>query len=297
LIREHHFFIAYGQGENGKGTLFETMLHILGDYADMIEMNALLNTDKSDVRGQEQTGKLRGLRLAIASESSDTKGWNSQLIKQLTGGDTLVGAKLRGDSYTFKPTHHLWIQGNHLPHNKDGSHGFWRRPVVIPFKADFSVSKDLKFPEKLLAECEGIFTWLVHGAIAYLERGLGELPANCKDATDEYQDANNDLGLFKKDCLIKENGCKPISASELRIRYVKWCADTQHDIRLEDKYFTRDLQECGLSRKRTNTGIVYPGWRAKTNNDGPKPVEAVPVHDRFISYDGRRYEVEDEAYL
>jgi phage/plasmid-associated DNA primase len=44
-------------------------------------------------------------------------------MKRLTGGDTLVGAKLYGQHFHFEPSHKLWFQANHLPMFKDPTHG------------------------------------------------------------------------------------------------------------------------------------------------------------------------------
>jgi putative DNA primase/helicase len=136
-IDEHCLFIAYGLGSNGKTTLFETVLEIVGDYGRTTEFSNFLASDKQDTRKMEAVGLLRGVRMAIASETDSTKKWHESLVKKLTGGDTLIGTKMYGDSYEFTPTHKLWFQANHLPTVRDASHGFWRRINVIPFNARF----------------------------------------------------------------------------------------------------------------------------------------------------------------
>ncbi len=197
LTSEHAMFIAYGLGSNGKTTLFETILDILGDYGTTTEFGTFLNTDKRDVRVQEAVGKLKGTQFTVASETDNTRKWNEALVKKLTGGDTLTGAKLHGDSFEFRPSHKLWFQANHLPGFKDASHGFLRRVRVIPFKAKFSGSAiDPKLREKLLAEREGIFAWLVEGALSYFRDGLGDIPGAVKEATEEYIGDNDVLGRF-----------------------------------------------------------------------------------------------------
>ena len=65
---EQVFFASYGTGANGKSTLYETILKILGDYAGTMQFETLLAGDKSNTRVLEAVGKLRGKRMVIASE-------------------------------------------------------------------------------------------------------------------------------------------------------------------------------------------------------------------------------------
>jgi putative DNA primase/helicase len=218
---EQVIFIAYGLGANGKSTLFETVLDILGDYGHTAEFGTFLNTDKKSVRVQEAVGKLKGTRFAVAAETDSNRNWDAALIKQLTGGDTLTGAKLHGDSYEFKPTHKLWFQCNHLPGFKDGSWGLERRLVVIPFRAKFQNSAvDPAIKDRLLAERDAIFAWLVEGARLYLKEGLADRPEAVTEATKEYVDDNNTLGRFIADCL-EPDVMGRIKSSDLYLRYVK----------------------------------------------------------------------------
>jgi len=116
-------------------------------------------------------GLLQSVRVAVASATESTKRWNGALLKQLTGGDRLRGAALCGKSYELQPTHTLWFQANHLPGVSDASHGFWRRMIVMPFKAKFQGSQiDTNVRERLLDERDGILTWLIQGARMYYAR-------------------------------------------------------------------------------------------------------------------------------
>jgi P4 family phage/plasmid primase-like protien len=137
----------------------------------------------------------------VASETGSNKRWDEAVGKKLTGGDTLTGAKLHGDSFEFKPTHTLWFLCNHLPSFKDASHGFLRRVRVIPFRAKFEGKAiDPFLRMKLLAERDGIFGRLVDGARDYFRHGLGEVPDAINDATAEYIADNDVLGRFIAEC-------------------------------------------------------------------------------------------------
>jgi putative DNA primase/helicase len=259
---EQVLFICYGTGANGKGTLFETVLEILGDYGHTTEFSTFLNTDKKSVRVLEAVGRLKGTRFTFAAETDSSKNWDAALIKQLTGEDTLTGTTLHNDSFIFKPTHKLWFQCNHLPGFKDGSYGLERRLIVIPFMAVFkngAVDKNIR--EKLLAERDGIFAWLVEGARLYFKDGLGKVPDIISEATKEYVEDNNILGRFISDRLEPAVSHK-IKSGDLYNEYLDWCRENKEEPQ-DIKYFPRSMIERGIRRKRTKAGVQFVGYRLK----------------------------------
>ncbi len=297
---EHCLFIAYGLGSNGKTTLFETVLNILDDYGRTTEFSTFLNTDKSDARNRESVGSLKGIRFAVASETDSTKKWNEALVKKLTGGDTLTGAKLFGHSFEFNPTHKLWFQANHLPGVKDASHGFWRRPIVIPFRAKFEGAKiDTRLRDKLLSERDGIFAWLVAGARQYLQHGLGDQPSACVEAKDQYRQDNDILSRFVSEKLERRNG-STVGVQEVYRRYETWCG-TCSETPQPLKFFTSAMEERGIGKKRTSSGMIFTdyslsGERLPFDNDNEEESETIPLNEPARpSYDQwRRMSEEDQ---
>ena len=65
----------------------------MGGMASNLEINP----------SHEVVGKLKGMRLALASEADSTRKFREDLIKQLTGDAVLQGAKLHGESFSFQP--------------------------------------------------------------------------------------------------------------------------------------------------------------------------------------------------
>ena len=90
---EQAIFIGYGTGANGKSTLFETILDILGDYGRAAEFDTFLSKE-SNTRALESVAKLQGKRFALASETESTKRFSEALIKKITGEDTITGSFL-----------------------------------------------------------------------------------------------------------------------------------------------------------------------------------------------------------
>lgn len=272
---EQCLFIAYGLGSNGKTTLFETIHSIISDYGTVTEFATFLNTDKSDARKQEAVGRLRGMRMAIASETESTKSWKESTVKKLTGGDTLTGAKLYGSSYEFRPSHTLWFQANHLPGVRDASHSFWRRVRVIPFNAKFEGAKiDTGLRSRLLGERDGILTWLVQGAQQYYAEGLGKLPRVCEEVIAEYRYSNDVLGRFVSERLQSAFG-QTVGIKETYDQYQRWCFK-EKETSIPLNFFSKGMEERGIAKKRTSAGNVFVGVvlgeaAARPANDNWRP--------------------------
>lgn len=263
LIDEHCFFLLYGGGRNGKGTLAELMLTVMGDYGLPVDFESFLATDKSNVRVKEEVGRLKGQRYGLASETGDNRRFSEALIKRLTGGDSLTGTKLRGHSYSFSPTHKLWFLTNHLPAIKDATLAMWERVRVIPFNKEYlGDEQDKQLKQKLLAERDGIFAWVAEGARAYLTAGkLPDLPKACETARQQYRDENDALSRFIADEMTKELGSKAGVAETYRV-YEAWC-DRNNEDTVALRYFSKNMRERGIRSKPTNTGNVFTNYRLK----------------------------------
>lgn len=282
-VDQQVFFTLFGMGANGKTVLTELMLRILGDYGSKVDFDQFLSKDKSNVRKLTATAKLKGLRFAIASEASGTIKWDEQQLKDLTGGGSLIGARLYGSEFTFQPSHKLWFECNRIPPFKDGSHGWKRRVRIVPLEAQFTGDRmDKHLLAKLWAEREGVFASLVEAAMVYYRQGLGETPKAIDGATDKYIEEHDSLSVFINDCLERDTSAT-VSTTAVFKAYELWCQE-QNELPQSSNYLPGNLQERGIERKRTRQGMVYVGWKlrdrthalAAANDNGPdlgKPPE------------------------
>jgi putative DNA primase/helicase len=268
LTKEHCFFLCHGVGRNGKGTFLETIQYVLGDYGHKTNFETFLQKDKSsNVRAMEAQGDLRGKRFVIASETNDGTKFDAARIKELTGGDTLVGASLYSSKFQFKPTHTLWFACNHLPQIRDDTIAMWERVKTIPFNRMFLDDQQQKdLPEKLRNEAEGILKWLVDGAYEYCTNGLPATPTACRNATQEYREINDKLLIFIRQYLIKERGSS-VDAQTVYQEYENW-SNTKEVQGLNLNFinkrnFAIEIAKRGIAKKKTNKGMVFPGYRLR----------------------------------
>jgi P4 family phage/plasmid primase-like protien len=153
--------IWWGNGANGKSTLFGVLLHILGsDYSTVAPADILL--ERRGEHHPTERATLFGKRLVICDEIGQGRRLNEALVKKLTGGDRIDARRMREDYWSFAPTHKLVLVTNHKPEVRGGDHGIWRRLKLVPFTETFSERrKDEQLDDKLMAEAPGILAWLV----------------------------------------------------------------------------------------------------------------------------------------
>lgn len=217
--REQCLFFCYGRGANGKSTFLEVLRAMLGDYAQASDFTTFLSRKSEGPRSD--LARMRGARLVTAIEAHGEKGFDEMVLKQLTGGDTIVARKLYEEFFEFAPTHKLFLAANHKPIVREQTEAFWRRIRLIPFTVTFAPEKrDRRLLGKLLKELPGILNWAIAGALDWRKNGLGE-PRAVEKATQQYREENDLLGEFVAQRCRFEDG-EWISTPELYRAFTDW---------------------------------------------------------------------------
>jgi len=196
-------FFACGSGKNGKSVFFRVIEMILGDYyqnapAGMLLQNKFQKDNPTDV------ARLPNARFVIASELPENGYLNESKVKDLTGGDTITARFLYQNEFSFKPTHTLWIFGNHKPKIRGTDNGIWRRINLIPFNV--TIADDKQRPQaELLHDFEleksGILNWILKGWQDF-QQNQNKLnpPEIVTKATEDYRNEEDKLGDFIQEC-------------------------------------------------------------------------------------------------
>lgn len=106
-LTDHFLLFLHGDGRNGKNTLGDLVLFILGDYARKIAAQTLM-TDARGSRHPTEIANLRGLRLAVSSEVGEGEYWDEAKVKELTGDEMLAGRYMRCDFFEFPAPTSIW---------------------------------------------------------------------------------------------------------------------------------------------------------------------------------------------
>lgn len=226
--KEECMFIAYGKTtRNGKGTLFNTICQILGDYAKSMPVDFICQNkygSQNYDRPNPMLAGLRGKRFVTLSESDSAGKLDEAVIKNYTGGDPITTRNLHEKDFTFIPQFKMWLSCNSLPAVQDKSLFSSNRLKVIEFNAHFDKDKiDTRLKEQFLAEEAKIviFKWLTDGYSMYVRKGLKE-PKQVEESVLAYEKSNDRVGMFIDERCEKGEEFK-YGRGELYSVYKTWC--------------------------------------------------------------------------
>lgn len=256
--REQAFFVCYGVGRNGKSTLLETLAALLGeDYAQQAAPELLMQ--KTHDRHPTELAALRGMRLVTAIETGEGRRLNEPLVKQLTGGDRISARFMRGDFFTFTPTHKLWLATNHKPTIRGTDLGMWRRIKLIPFTIQIpDAEKDdgLKARLRATEARPGILNWMLEGVLLWQREGLSP-PQAVSAATQAYRDEMDVLAAWLTDCCVIAKQAEA-SAADLYRSYCQWREQNGERAETQTRFGSR-LKEREFEQVRRRNGIFWLG--------------------------------------
>jgi putative DNA primase/helicase len=251
-VSERILPIFYGGGANGKSTLLNTYMAVLGDdYARPASASLLMY--KRNESHPTEIASLFGKRFVTCIETKDGGKLNEELLKQLTGNDRLSARRMREDFWDFNPTHKLVVATNHKPQVFGQDDAIWDRIRLIPFNVRFTEDqRDKELPQKLRAEATGILAWAVTGCVAWAKDGL-QTPPQVRAATSQYRAEEDRIGEFIEEECVGEGTEK---LGRLHARYADW-SRVRGEIPLGNKRFGQALERFGYEKHKSDGVMVY----------------------------------------
>lgn len=251
---EQKFFLCWGEGANGKGTLFEMLRQAFGDYAANTPFSTF---EMSSATQTNDLAALAGKRLVTASETTEARRLNEARVKAVTGGDPVTCRFLNKEFFTYTPSFHVWLAVNHMPIVTDTSRGMWRRVLLIPFEVTFEGREDKGLLDTLRGELPGILAWAVRGALEWQREGL-QPPQAVLAATRAYREESDELGRFLETCTILRADTVT-RAGDLRKAYEAWCGRSGLEAISPQRFSQQMRQRPGINRDEDNRGVFYEG--------------------------------------
>lgn len=238
--------VFWGSGANGKSTLVEVLLAVLGeDYAMKAKRDLLMAKRQNE--HPTSLARLRGKRFVACVESSEDGRLDETLVKEITGGDSIAARRMREDEWEFTPSHKAILASNHKPEIRGTDVGIWRRIRLIEFNVTFPEDHPKRDPllkEKLVAESQGILAWLVKGCQLWFDNGRRfPMPTAVTQATAAYREEQDKLGQWiSEKCVVGEG--RRGRVEKLMESYLIWCAANKHHA-MNGNAFGRGLSERG----------------------------------------------------
>ncbi len=264
VVKERALFFLYGNsGKNGKTTMVEAIMKLVGNcgetsygYGRKVGADTFMKSKNQD-DNQRKAATLAGPRFVCTSEVDEDHRLNEQLVKDITGGDTLEGRRLYQEAFTFKPQFKPWMYGNHKPEIRGTDDAIWSRVRLVPFDVSFKGREDLDLADKLEAELSGILNWAIQGCLDWQQNGL-QPPAKVQAATQAYRDEMDVFGPFIAECCVVHWSAE-VWANDLYKAYVAWCASNTKKAENSNKfgrYLTaKDYRGDGTSGRVKRLGI------------------------------------------
>jgi putative DNA primase/helicase len=277
-VEAHWIMFWTGGGRNGKNTLGDLVMFILGDYAKKIPITTLM--DKGHESHPTELASLLGVRLAISSEVSDGAHWNEARINELTGDARVSARFMRQDFFEFPRTHKHLIYGNHRPQLRSITEATKSRLVIVPFKQCFAGREDPTLSDTLKAEAGFVLNWLIEGHAEWLRLGRRLPPcAAVRAETEDYFSAQSTVDMWlSESCEMVETderaACHLPKSSELYNSYRQWKSNRGEQPMSQTRW--GETMKSKFSRENS-AGTRYRGLKFLTDFDYCSGVATVPV--------------------
>uniref|UniRef100_A0A6C0H6Y1 SF3 helicase domain-containing protein n=1 Tax=viral metagenome TaxID=1070528 RepID=A0A6C0H6Y1_9ZZZZ len=270
-IPDEKFYIWTGlSGANGKSTLVNFLEHTLGDYTTSVDVSLLTNRRANASNASPDIIRLRGRRIFTFQEPEHDDKLRTGILKQYTGGDTIVARELFKAPVTFKLQGTMIMCCNDLPAVSSIDGGTWRRIRVVEFKSRFCENpvKENEFKinpgiKSKIKEWRPYFmSILIHWYNKYLYEGLNE-PDEVKKATAKYKVDNDKFNEFFDQCLEESQHFE--TNKSIYGNFQLWWNSNYPNTKVPDNRELRRAMKIkyGNEREQSLGGTVHYGFNVK----------------------------------
>lgn len=265
--REEAMFVAHGPPASGKTTFAEALRAALGEYAATADPETFLVSHRDGGAPRADIARLHGRRLVVGVEVDQGRHMAEGLVKQLTGGDTVVARHLYRDHFEFRPQFKLWIFANDAPRVRDDDDAVWRRLRLVPFvhpvpreEQDQRLKIELRDPN---IGGPAMLAWAVAGCLLWQREGLGA-PLVIESATASYREAQDPVADFLAECCVVEDDAWA-TAEELYGAYSAWAKAAGERRPLTKTAFGLRLERRGMAAGKGGGGVrIRNGLRLRS---------------------------------
>jgi len=275
-IPEEKFYIWTGlSGANGKSTLVNLLEQTLGDYITSVDVSLLTNKRASSSNASPDIIRLKGKRMFTFQEPEHDDKLRTGILKQFTGGDTIIARELFKAPITFKLQGTMIMCCNDLPQVASIDGGTWRRIRVIEFKSRFCEnpvkSNEFLIDSNLKSKMKNwrpyFMSILIHWYNKYLYEGLHE-PDEVKKATNKYKVDNDKFDEYF-DQNIEEDNKSFETIKNIYNNFTSWWSCNYPTSRVLDiKELRRALKiKYGNEKEKVINGSVQYGFDIRLKNE------------------------------
>lgn len=224
LIKHNRFqkaFLFYGSGSNGKSTILDLIRTFLGPR----NYSAIALEKVTD---RFNTAELENRLANIGDDVDNVTLKDTGTLKKLFSGNAITVERKGERPYTIEPYATHIYSCNAIPRSFDKSEGFYRRWLLIPFNARFSVEDEDYDPmigDKITSD--SALSYLlnigIRGAKRLMARGRFTEPQSVIDALEAYKADNSTVLSWIDDKEISEDYLLETPRDTLYSEFGDWC--------------------------------------------------------------------------
>lgn len=148
--RHHVFGVWHGhKGRNGKGTITRLMQRLIGDAVVLPDVAMF---ERRGSRHGEQLARLALAWLVIANETNEGVAMDDELIKRMSGNDTMTFRRNYMSEVEYRPRYTVIFTTNHLPEFTGTDAALWTRARAVEFPISFAGREDVDLDSVLQGE-------------------------------------------------------------------------------------------------------------------------------------------------
>ena len=214
-------FILTGDKSNGKSTFLSMVQTLLGD-------ENIASLDLKELGDRFKTAEMFGKLANIGDDIGDEFIANPAIFKKLVTGERVSAERKGQNPFEFNNYSKLLFSANNIPRIKDKTGAVQRRLTIIPFNATFSkADPDFRPYIKHELKSDEVMEYLIALGIAGLKRVLTNraftTSAKVQAAMDEYEENNNPILGFFKECEDEEFQIENKPTNKVYRRYQEFC--------------------------------------------------------------------------
>jgi P4 family phage/plasmid primase-like protien len=268
------FNIYLGNGSNGKSKITKLMSLVLGDYYGTVPI-ALITERRNGIGGtSSEVMNLKGVRYAVMQEPTKEVVLNDGVMKELTGGDPIVGRQLYKEAESFIPQFDLCVCTNILPLINSNDDGTWRRIRIVKHMSKFVdptenvkpseespyiFPKDKSLEDKLPGWAETFLSMLVKRA--FETQGKVEDCPIVMMASNNYRQREDHIASFVLQMIEVKDG-EVVKRQALSEEFKKWYSEYHNSKRIPKGIELFDYMDKKFGQAKKDgwhgVAIIYP---------------------------------------
>lgn len=255
--RMQKIFIFFGDGNNGKSTLLRMICSFIGpgNYSTL---------SLQDLETTFRPAELENKLVNLGDDIPVTTIKDSSRLKSISSGERVTVERKNKDPFILKNYATLIFTTNKMPHVNDKSFGFYRRLIMIPLDAKFSVSDpdfDPDIAEKVVSE-EGrsyLLNMAIRGLRRLLKKGFTKSD-KVEKAIATYKVQSSTALTWLTENEIDEAYLLSKHTRELYYEFKVWCEQEGIENIPKQQTFTNEIKkeydlEISGQRREPKTGV------------------------------------------